>query len=139
MRKHEKSEKQNHLLKLGIILLFGFIMVVPTLSQTLIKGLVTDTQGEAIVGANVMIAGTTKGTSTSLEGLFELEVPANATITISYMGYIPQKIVVGNRTEFKIQLAEDTQNLEDIVVVGYGTQKKVTLTGAVSAITNKEI
>lgn len=139
MRKHLKSGKHNHLLRLGLIFLFGFIMVVPALSQTLIKGLVTDMQGEAIVGASVIIEGTTKGTSTSLDGKFELEVPANATIVISFLGYLPQKIAVGNRTEFDIRLTEDVHMLEDVVVVGYGTQKKVTLTGAVSAITSREI
>lgn len=139
MKKYEQSEKHNHLIKPVLIFFFGIILMTPALAQIKVKGLVTDTQGEAVIGANVVIEGTTKGTSTSLNGQFELDVPTNSTLIISFLGYLPKKVNVGTRTELQIQLTEDTHILDDVVVVGYGTQKKVTLTGAVSAITNKEM
>ncbi len=83
--------------------------------------------------------GTSRGTITDIDGNFTLEIPANAQIQISYIGYLTQDIAVGNKTSLAIQLVEDTQNLEEVVVVGYGTKKKINLTGAVAAIDGKAL
>ena len=105
-----------------------------------ITGLVKDQLGDPIIGANVVVKGTTNGEITDIDGNFILQnVPANAVIQISYIGYLAQEIPVGNKSSFDILLLEDTQKLDEVVVVGYGTQKKVTLTGAVSAIQSDEI
>ena len=104
-----------------------------------IKGNVTDKNGEPIIGANITVKGTSRGTITDIDGNFTLEIPANAQIQISYIGYLTQDIAVGNKTSLAIQLVEDTQNLEEVVVVGYGTKKKINLTGAVAAIDGKAL
>lgn len=104
----------------------------------LISGKVLDSQGEPIAGANVMVKGTSNGTITDLDGNFTIEASDNATLQISFIGFITQELSAKN-TNITISLHEDTQKLEEVVVVGYGTQKKVTLTGAVAAISGDEI
>ncbi len=102
--------------------------------QRAITGVVTDNLGEPVIGANVIEKGTTNGVITDMDGNFALTVSDNAVIQISYIGYIPQEIPVGNRITFRISLKEDSQNLDEVVVVAYGTQKKVNLTGAITSI-----
>lgn len=104
-----------------------------------ITGVVVDEKGEPIIGANILLKGTNIGTITDFNGNFSLEVPSDGILTITYLGYEPQTIEIGGRTTFKIILKEETKLLEEIVVVGYGTQKKVNLTGAVSMITSEEL
>lgn len=104
-----------------------------------ITGIVKDQQGEPIVGANISVKGTTIGTTTGIDGDFLLEVPANAIIQISYIGYIPQEFRLGDKSRLNIVLKEDLQMLDEVVVVGYGVQKKVNLTGAVSSIKSEEL
>lgn len=85
-----------------------------------------DKNGEAIIGASVLEKGTTNGTITDIDGRFSLEVGAKATLAISYIGYVDQNITIGNKSMVSIILQEDSQTLEEVVVIGYGTQKKVT-------------
>lgn len=99
-----------------------------------VTGVVKDANGEIVIGANVSVKGTTNGTITDMDGKFTLDVPNNAILLVSYIGYISQEIPVKNATSINIQLKEDTQTLEEVVVVGYGTQKKVNLTGAVETV-----
>lgn len=99
-----------------------------------IMGRVTDKTGEPIIGANVVVKGTTTGTVTDFEGNYVLEVPNNATVQISYIGYLSQNITIGNQKEINIRLIEDTQSLDEVVVVGYGTQKKGEVASAISSI-----
>ena len=99
-----------------------------------ISGIVVDAANQPIVGAFVLEKGTSNGTMTDLDGKFTIELPADATFEVSSMGYVTQEIAVAGRSAFAITLAEDTQLLEEVVVVGYGTTKKVNLTGAVSVI-----
>lgn len=102
-----------------------------------IKGLVSD-KNEPIIGANVIVKGTTNGTITNLDGQFSLtNVPDNATLLISFIGYLPQEVKVGNLRDFQIVLKEDNQTLDEVVVVGYGSQKKVNLTGSVGQVDSK--
>lgn len=105
-----------------------------------ITGTITDAQREPVIGANVVVMGNRSvGTITDYNGTFNLEVPADATLEVTYMGYNPAIVKVGSQTHFDIALSEDTQTIDEVVVVGYGTQKKVNLTGAVSAVNGDDI
>lgn len=104
-----------------------------------IKGTVTDKQGEALIGVSVSVKGTTQGTLTDLDGGYSIDVAPGATLSFIYVGYTPQNVTVGSDRTINIVLEEDNQVLEEVVVVGYGVQKKVNLTGSVSAISNKEL
>jgi TonB-linked SusC/RagA family outer membrane protein len=113
-----------------------------TVQQTIerkIKGVVTDVYNEPVIGANVQVKGSTIGMITDLNGEFEIEVPENAILQISYIGYTPQEVSVKGRNTVKIQLHEDLQALDEIVVVGYGSVKKSNLTGALSSVKMDEI
>ena len=105
-----------------------------------ITGTVKDNNGEPIIGANVSVKGTTNGTITDTEGNFSLENISNKdVIVISYIGYTPQEIRTGNQNNIKIILKEDSQALEEVVVVGFGTQKKVNLTGSIGTVKTEEV
>jgi TonB-linked SusC/RagA family outer membrane protein len=105
-----------------------------------ISGVVADQSGEPVVGANVVVKGTGNGQITDLNGRFTLEnLPERAVLTVSYIGYIPQEVAVGSQSVIRIQLAEDSQALEEVVVVGYGVQKKKLLTGANLQVKGEDI
>lgn len=99
-----------------------------------IQGIVKDALGEPVIGANVLVKGTTNGVITDLNGHFSLSVPNNAVLIVSYIGFLNTELAVGSRNDLNITLKEDTKTLEEVVVVGYGTQKKVNLSGAVSSV-----
>ena len=99
-----------------------------------VTGIVLDKFGETIIGANVVIKGTTTGVITDIDGRFSLEVSEGEIIEISYIGYLSQEFLVGNQNEVKISLVEAALGLDELVVVGFGVQKKVNLTGAVSSV-----
>lgn len=102
-----------------------------------ISGTVVDANGEPIIGANVIEIGTTNGSMTDMEGHFTLEAKPNATLEISYIGYLAKKIPVGNQSTLRVELTEDTQALDEVVVVGYGSVRKADLAGSVSVLDNK--
>lgn len=104
-----------------------------------ITGTVLDNSGEPIIGANVVVKGTTNGTITDMDGNFSIEADAKATLNISYIGYLPKEIVVGNQKSIRILLTEDTKTLDEVVVIGYGTQKKADLTGAVANVSTEKL
>lgn len=104
-----------------------------------ITGTVVDKAGLPVIGANVIVKGTTNGTVTDVEGRFSLEIPENAVLLVSYIGYVEREMQVGDESALSIILQEDTQALEEVVVVGYGTQKKINLTGAVESISSDVI
>jgi TonB-linked outer membrane protein, SusC/RagA family len=105
-----------------------------------VSGVVTDEKGEALIGVNVSVKGTTKGTITDINGKFTLQVPdANASIQFSYIGYIGKVVPVGSNRSFKVKLSQDTKVIDEVVVVGYGTQKKASLTSAISQIKGEEV
>ena len=99
-----------------------------------ITGTITDNNGEPIIGANVVEKGSSNGTITDINGNFSLLVSEKSILTVSYIGYEAKEVKVGNQTKLQIELSEDTQFIDEVVVVGFGTQKKVNLTGAVSAV-----
>lgn len=96
-----------------------------------VKGTIVDATGMPVIGANVMVKGTTNGTITDMDGKFSLDVPVGATLVVSYVGYSNQEIKVGNQTKLSIVLKEDSEALDELVVVGYGTAKKSDLAGSV--------
>lgn len=104
-----------------------------------ITGTITDDSGEPIIGANIMIKGTNNGTITDINGNYSLEVTGNDILHITYIGYLAQEVLVSNNTKLDISLTEDTQTLEEVVVVGYGIQKKNNLSGAVSKASSEII
>ncbi|MBC5632314.1 TonB-dependent receptor [Parabacteroides hominis] len=114
---------------------------IPELQQQgkKISGKVVDRNGEPIIGVNVVEKGTTNGIITDLYGNFSLEVNPDATLVFSYIGYRSQEIKVENSLSYNVILKEDAEALEEVVVIGYGTQKKVNLTGAVEHISAKEL
>ncbi len=114
------------------------IVASPQQAKHSIKGVIEDALGP-IAGANVVEKGTTNGTITDMDGNFTLEVSSNSILVVSYIGYKDQEIPVNNQSSFNIKLVEDSQALEEVVVVGYGTQKKVNLSGSVSSINVSEL
>lgn len=104
-----------------------------------ITGVVNDESGEPIIGANVIEKGTTNGIITGLDGRFSLQVSSGAILQVSYIGYIPQEIPIGNRTSFSVALKEDLQSLEEVVVVGYGTQRARDITTSVANVSMRNI
>ncbi len=110
------------------------------LQQSRISGTVTDNEGQPLPGVTVLIKGTTTGTISDFEGKYVLaDVPAEAVLVFSFVGMKTQEIVPGNQTTIDVKLLEDAIGLEEVVAIGYGTQKKVNLTGAISNITAKEL
>ena len=103
-------------------------------SRKTITGIVTDESGLPIIGANVVEKGTRNGIITDIDGKFSLTLGQSDAVEVSYIGYMTQNVSVKNKTNISVVLKEDTQTLDEVVVVGYGTQKKVNLTGAVSSV-----
>lgn len=111
----------------------------PTVTSRKITGHITDSKGEPIIGANIQVKGSGQGTISDIDGDFEMEAPASGTITITYIGYLTQSVDIANKTSFNIKMLDDTKMLDEVVVVGYGTQKKVNLTGSVSMISSDDL
>lgn len=103
-----------------------------------VTGEVLDATGEPLIGASVMVKGTSEGVATDIDGRFTLNVPMGATLVVSYVGYKTQEVNV-NSDNLVITLADDTAMLDEVVVVGYGTQKKATLTGAVATVGSEQL
>lgn len=104
-----------------------------------VSGIIKDAMGEPIIGANIILKGTTIGTTTGLDGDFTLDVPQNAILEISYIGYLSQEVAVSGKDSFIIQLHEDTQKLEEVIVLGYGAQaRKSDLSASVGILKNVE-
>ena len=99
-----------------------------------VTGVVKDANGDPIIGANVTVKGKSIGTITDIDGRFILNAPSDAVLQITYIGYVAQDVKIDNRKEVVVTLVEDTETLDEVVVVGYGTQKKVNLTGSVGNV-----
>ena len=104
-----------------------------------VKGVVKDATGQTVIGASVVQKGTTNGTISDFDGNFTLTVPSDAVLTISFVGYKTQEIPVAGKTSLEVTLAEDAQMLDNVIVVGYGTQKKEDLTSAIATLSPKEV
>ena len=140
--------------KKGVLLTLGFLAVSPftarvyaapviameiTQQTKKIAGQIVDVSGEPIIGANVLEEGTTNGVITDVNGNFALTTQKDAVLVVSYIGYISRQIETKGKTDFKIVLKEDTEMLEEVVVVGYGSMKKSDLTGSVSRVNSEDM
>ena len=125
----------------GMAFVFLWMISLTMFAQELtVRGSVKDTKGEPLIGVTVRVKGTTIGTITDINGVFTLSnVPRDATLEISYVGMKTQRIPVNGRTSIDVVMEEEAEMLEEVVVVGFGTQKKVNLTGAVSTASSREI
>ncbi len=111
-------------------------------TQTVVKGVVKGPEGEAVVGANVLVKGTTAGTQADVDGVFQLQLPASindAVLIVSSIGFASQEILVGQQTSFSVVLAYDLKTLDEIVVTGYSTEDRGKVTGAVSTVDAREL
>lgn len=109
-------------------------------AQKTVTGTVVDNLGEPIPGVNVVVKGTTNGAMTDIDGYFSIpKVEENAVLHISFIGYASQEVSVAGKSVFKIELAEDSQLLEEVVAIGYGTTKKGSLTGSVAKVNSEKL
>ncbi len=122
-----------------LMLLCLFISVEIFGQQMTITGVVVDARNESIIGASVMEKGTTNGTITNFNGEFSLKTSTGATLVISYIGYKSQEVKVGANSSLKVVLVEDAEELDEVVVVGYGVQKKSSLTASVASVSSKDL
>ena len=143
MRKDQVTEKL--LSGTGVLRRLMFLALVAlctssALAQKQVSGTVVDAAGESIIGASVMVKGTSTGTVTDFDGKFVLQnVPENGNLVISYVGYRTQTLAVAGKSQFDITLEEDKQMLDEVVVVGYGVQRKSDVTGALTRVGEKEL
>ncbi len=126
--------------KLVLLLALFFMGIGFTMAQTHIKGTVVDESGMPVIGANIIEKGNnSNGTATNVDGEFNLSVASNATIIVSSIGFTTQEIAIGNRTIFHVVLVDDSKLLEELVVVGYTTQKRESLTGSLQSISSDKL
>ena len=104
-----------------------------------VTGIVMDSNGEPIIGANVSVKGTTTGTITDIDGHFSLEAIEGQTILVSFIGYSSKEIDITDKSSYQISMSDDTQNLDEVVVIGYGTVRKKDLTGAVGSVKSEDM
>ncbi len=128
-------------MKKFILFLFLFFSVTYIYSQVnlVVKGKVTDKQDQAMIGVSIMVKGTTRGTVTDIDGNYTIEAPGNGTLTFNYLGYTPQEIPVDNRTTINVVMEEKLISLNEFVVVGYGQQRKIDVTGSIVQIPGAQL
>ena len=119
--------------------LLSLVTVIGAFAQDAVKGKVKDEQGQGLPGVSVVVKGTTAGTVTDNEGAYSVNAQPTSTLVFSYIGYLTQELSVGNKSSLDVKLVADTKALSEVIVVGYGTAKKATLTGAVTAVKGTEL
>ena len=134
-----KTKKKKLFSKYRLLFLLLTLPTILFAQQKTINGKVVDNMNEPLIGVSVAVKGTTTGVVSDYDGLFTLSVPQDATLLLSYVGYTTQEVVVGNQNNIHIVLLEDDKLLEELVVVGYGVQKKANLTGAVASVDGSDI
>ena len=123
----------------GLMLLFCLIPLWAFAQSVMVKGVVKDTSGEAIIGASVLEKGTTNGTITDFDGNFALNVSKNAVLVVSFVGYKNEEIPVAGKSSLKITLKEDSKALEEVVVIGYGSARKSDVTGSIASVGGEKL
>ncbi|WP_292947684.1 carboxypeptidase-like regulatory domain-containing protein [Mucilaginibacter sp. 44-25] len=124
----------------GLLLLFTFFSTALFAQNVTVKGKVTDAKtGETLIGVTVGIKGTTNGAQTDANGNYSLSVASNATITVSYIGYTSVDVPVNGRTTIDVKLQSATNELQGVVVIGYGTQRKVDVTGSIATVKGADV
>lgn len=133
--------KSRQLLRLPVVLLFLLACSFQLMAQSnVVTGKVTDGSGEPLIGVNVVIKeNPTVGTITDMDGAFTLDAGNGEVLVFSYIGYAPQEVSIAGKKTVNVQLKEDSEALEEVIVVGYGTQKKGSLTGAISSVKSEEL
>lgn len=130
-------------MQLRLLLIIAAIVLIPGLAwaqaQTVRGKVIDGTTQEPLIGVSVVEAGTTTGTITDIDGNFTLSASPDGTLRISYVGYTTREIPINRRTTIEVSLAEDNTLLDEVVVVGYGVQKKATLSGSVTSVRGDEI
>lgn len=142
MKNNRKQRGAYNEVSFRMVFLLVFLMITVTgfAQNKTVSGIVVDKAGEAVIGASVLVKGTSNGTITDFDGKFTLSnVPEKGIITITYIGYEGQDISIAGKNTLKVILAEDTETLDEVVVVGYGTQKKTDLTGSVMSVKSEDI
>nr|WP_295925161.1 TonB-dependent receptor [uncultured Dyadobacter sp.] len=135
-----EREKYRSLTRYFCSLLLTLLVVTAAFAQDVtVKGKVNDEQGQGLPGVSILVKGTSAGTVTDIEGNYTVNAPGTATLVFSFIGYITQEIPLGNKTSLDVKMLSDTKALEEVVVVGYGTAKKATLTGSVTAVKGAEL
>lgn len=134
-----KNTERNSKRLLSLFILLCLIPIWAFAQTVTVKGIVKDGMGEPVIGASVIETGTTNGMITDLDGNFTIKVPANANLTISFVGYQTQTVDVAGRTSLQVVLKDDTKALEEVVVVGYGTARKSDVTGSISNVNAKTL
>ena len=122
-----------------VLLCLLCLLPLGAMAQSTIKGVVNDEAGEPVIGASVQVQGTKTATVTDFDGNFSVSAPSNATLIISYVGYVTETVSVQGRSNITVTLREDAQSLEDVVVIGYGVQKKKLVTGATVQVKGEDI
>ena len=134
-------------LSIAIILLVGLVLPqevsatesAPNIEDITVTGSVSDEFGDPLIGVNVAVQGQSRGTITDIDGNFTIEVDQGDVLVFSYVGYLRQEIVVGEQTRVDVVMLTDVQTLDEVIVIGYGTQKKSHLTGSISKVENKKL
>ena len=132
-----KKQFKNRILFLSLLFLANVSVV---LSQQVLTGTIVDKNGESMIGVSVLVKGTTVGTISDVNGKFSIKVgKTNDVLVFSYVGYINQSLAVGNQKNIRVIMEEKSKDLEEVIVVGYGTQKKSDLTGSVVTVRADEM
>ena len=135
-----EREKYRSLTRYFYSLLLTLLVMTGAYAQDVtVKGKVNDEQGQGLPGVSILVKGTSAGTVTDIEGNYTVNAPGTATLVFSFIGYITQEIPLGNKTSLDVKMLADTKALDEVVVVGYGTAKKATLTGSVTAVKGAEL
>lgn len=135
MRKQLQMFSRNCLL-LVFVSIVNFVAIA---QESQISGKISDSTGDGLPGASILVKGTNKGTTTDASGNFKLNAASNATLLISSIGFLNQEVNIGGKSIINLTMATDTKALDEVVVVGYGTQKKSQMTGAISSVSAKQI
>lgn len=141
-KKEKRKSLRMKISRVGVLVLSLFLMVTSgAFAQTVtVKGKVTDAEtNEPIPGANVVVKGTTNGTITDFDGAYELNAPSNATLQISFIGYEVQEVPLNGRSAADVSLSQSTQQLDEVVAIGYGTVRKKDLTGSVASVSGEQL
>jgi len=125
--------------ELSLLIMFICLVSLSAYAQETISGKITDESGESLIGVNVLVKGTAKGTVTDIDGDFSIEAASDAMLEISYIGYEPQTVPVDGRTTINVTLRIDATDLEEVVVVGYGSVQKSDVTGSVASVKAEDL
>jgi len=140
MESKNRSLKWRNSTLRGLFLSLFFLSTLITYAQVNVRGKVVDTSGETLIGVNVILKDTRQGTVTDVDGEFTISVPStNSTLVFSYVGFREQEVPLNGRNSVSVTMEQDTELLDEVIVVGYGTQRRTSVTGAVSTLSDTEL